>query len=394
MAGSPRRGLRAPLFVVLAVVLAVAAVVMSASATREARAPNPAPAGVAAPQSQQMASLHSSRTQPFLDQAQKPRHLRGVNVVPVWADNPGATWELDRYQQIAAKGFTVVRFVLYWDDIEATRGHFDATALATLDRAIANAKAAGLYVILDEIHLWGTGGFADVPRWARRGDALTSVVTNAEGYLRTLALRYREEPAVAAYDPVNEPRLLPLDQGRVLSAYARLITAIREVDSEKIVLVEPAHGDSLVSPADLSRLSGMRNVVWSPHLYYAGGDDDGYGEDGRQAGNYTWDGVSGYDPADQAALQRHLLVHLDAAGAAGIPVWVGEIGIGSGARNAGAWIVDMVALLGRYGVEFAWWEYHTANAFSATDAAFGWRPWVDVLVTGVSSAPPSPSMAL
>lgn len=379
MTDQPRRGLR-PLLVVFVTAAAAAVLVGCAPSPGTPDPGQGAASAEANSRRSEPVPLHSSPSYPFLDAAQRPAKLRGLNVVPLWTDNPGATWPIDRYEQIAVKGFTAVRFVLYWDDFEPNRGRFEAAALATLDRAIANAKAAGLYVVLDEIHLWGQGGFSDVPRWARRGDALASVLANGRGYLRMLARRYRHEPAVAAYDPVNEPRPRRLDQTVVLSAYAGLIATIREVDPEKIILVEPAYGDSSVSPETLAPLAGLPNVVWSPHLYYAGGDDDGYAENGSQAGKYTWDGASGYDPSERSALGSHLLLHVNAARSARLPIWVGEVGIGAGASNSTAWIADMVALLDRYGVEFAWWEYHTGNSFSATDANFGWRPWVDLLV--------------
>lgn len=381
MTDPSRRASRTPVSALVTVVAAAGLLLGGgATATREPAPRAPAPTAPTASHPRGLSPLHSDASQPFIDEAGRPRLLRGLNVVPVWADSPGDTWDADRYRQIAAKGFTAVRFVLYWDDFEPERGQVDPTALATLDRAIANAKSAGLYVVLDEIHLWGPGGFSDVPRWARRGDALASVLAHGEGYLRTLAMRYRGEPAVAAYDPVNEPRLRRLDQAVVLAAYSRLITAIREVDPGKIILVEPAYGDSSISPEVMARLSELPNVVWSPHLYYAGGDDDGYAKNGSQAGHYTWDGSSGYDPSQRSALERHLLLHLDAARAAGLPVWAGEIGIGAEASNAEAWITDIVALLDRHGVGFSWWEYHADSPFSATDADLGWRPWVDLLV--------------
>ena len=94
--------------------------------------------------------------------------------MPIWRGSPGRTWDQSRYDQIRAKGFNTVRMVLYWDDFEPSPGAFDQTNLATLDTAIARAKAAGLWVVLDEIHIWGgNGGLQDVPRGPRRATAST-----------------------------------------------------------------------------------------------------------------------------------------------------------------------------------------------------------------------------
>src|SRR5919202_5281187 len=86
----------------------------------------------------------SSSTRAPYDKLESP----GLNVVPVWADSPGNTWPQARYDQMHSKGFGVVRFMLHWKDFEPTSGQFDATALKTLDVAIARAKAAALNVVL------------------------------------------------------------------------------------------------------------------------------------------------------------------------------------------------------------------------------------------------------
>jgi hypothetical protein len=354
--------------------LAAAAVLGTLVLSSGGRHPAPPPDGV-----------HATRTDAFVRPDGKPIRLNGVNVIPVWRNSPGRTWSAARYRSIAAKGFNAVRFVLYWDDFEPSPGAFDDTSLATLDTAVRRAKAAGLYVVLDEIHLWGPQGLKDVPAWARRGDSVASVQAHAAGYVRTLAARYRDEPAVAAYDPVNEPHRWPIDQNGVLRMYDRLIGVIRGVDPAKIVLVEPSYGDSSMSGrcADLSNLRRRGNVVFSIHDYFAGGDRDGFGADCGQAGRYAWDGRSGYRPADAPELTAHLRAYLDALGPAGLPLYVGEFGMGAGAPHRDRWIEDTVAALDRLRLGRTWWEYWTTaqrGAFSATTESGAWQPFVDLLV--------------
>jgi aryl-phospho-beta-D-glucosidase BglC (GH1 family) len=318
-----------------------------------------------------------------VDASGQPVDLRGLNVVPIWRGSPGRTWDQARYDQIRAKGFNAVRMVLYWDDFEPSPGAFDQTNLATLDTAIARAKAAGLWVILDEIHIWGgNGGLQDVPAWAQTGDSVDTVNAHGAGLLKMLAARYRDEPAVAAYDPVNEPHRFPIDTNGVLRMYDAAISAIRSVDPYKIILVEPSYGDSsaMGDDVDFSLLSDRRNVVWSPHDYFAGGDPDGYDASGWQRGSYVWDGQTGYSNPDHGALAAHLQVQLDAADWASLPVWIGEFGIAAGAANRDAWIADQVSLFRAHGLGYAWWEYHTTGPFSATASDFSWQPWIDMLV--------------
>jgi hypothetical protein len=347
--------------------------------------PPPGPAG----------SLHSTATQAFVDANGDEVRLRGFNVIPVWGNSPGQTWDSAKYTQIRSKGFNAVRFVLYWDDFEPSRGTWNQTNLTTLDTAVSRAKAAGLYVVLDMIHLWGSGGFNDVPAWAKTGDSVTTVQTNGAGFLKMLAGRYKNEPMVAAYDLVNEFARSPIDQNAVLRAYDSLISQVRTVDPAKIIMIEPTYGDSSIagSLADFANLTNKTNVVWSLHDYFGGGDDDGYSSSGAQSGTYLWNGTTGYSSPNLAQLENHLLVHVNKSRAAGIPMWIGELGIGSGVANHDLWIDQQIGLFNKYGLGFAWWEYYTTGPLSATNSDFTWKPWVDRLLAGTTSTPPPPPPA-
>jgi Cellulase (glycosyl hydrolase family 5) len=305
------------------------------------------------------AVLHSTSRHAFVAADGTPVTLNGVNVIPVWARG---SLSRRRYAAIAAKGFNSVRFVLYWDALEPHRGELDRQRLEALDTAIARASAARLYVVLDMIHLWGPRGLRSVPAWARSGDSVASVEANATAYVRMLARRYRDEPAVAAYDPVNEPHRWPIAQNAVLRMYDRLIGAIRQVAPAKIVLVEPTYGDTSIrgTCADLSNLTHRDNVVFSAHIYFAGGNDDGFGASCGQAGRYAWDGRTGYEPPDPAPLRAHLRAYLEPLAPEGIPLYVGEFGMAEGATNQARWVRDMVRLFDASGLSRAWWEPHSA----------------------------------
>ncbi len=367
--------------VLIAAALALAGAVLSVASSR--RSPEAGPSG----------GLRSTSTDAFVRGDGTPVVLNGLNISPVWSGTPGRTFDRDRYEAIATKGFNSVRFVLYWSDFEPQRGRFDETSVTTLDTAVARAKAAGLYVVLDMIHLFGDKGLDTVPAWARSGDSVASVQSNASGYLRMLAERFRDEPAVAAYDPVSEPRRWPIDQNAVLRMYDRLIRAIRQVDPDKIVMVEPTYGDTSIADgcADLSNLTFRENVVFSIHVFFAGGHSTGHGADCRQVGRYGWDGETGYDVADAAALRAHLRTYLDTLTPEGIPVYVGEWGMGEPAANRDAWIRAMNALFEEYGLSRAWWQYspgRNGQAFGATNDDGGWMPVAELLVGGAAPAPP------
>jgi hypothetical protein len=213
--------------------------------------------------------------------------------------------------------------------------------LATLDTAVARAKAAGLYVVIDMIHLWDARG--------------------ARG----------QHPDVRICVGPD--------------ALHGLIATIRRVAPEKIVLVEPTYGDTAMQGtcADLSNLTHRANVVVSIHAYFLGGDDDGFGPDCRQAGRYAFDRSSGYQRREPGALRAHLRAYMDALRPAEIPLYVGEFGIGADVPDRDRRVRDIVDILDECRLGRAWWEYWTsakAEALSATYRDGAWRPFADLLV--------------
>jgi Cellulase (glycosyl hydrolase family 5) len=331
--------------------------------------------------------LHSTRQHPFVDASGKPVHLIGFDLPPVWGTLPGKTYAADRYTQIASRGFTAVRFFLHWKDFEsAGPGEFNQTNLTTLDTAIGYAKAAGLYVILSEIN--GSQGMGDIPAWAQEGsDQITSIENHAEGYIATLAARFRSEPAVAGYEFVNEPQRWPIERTAVLHMYSLLISSERQVDPAKIVLVEPTYGSSYMGGVDWSALTVRDNVVYTIHDYFAGDPNsiDGYSHSTyAMTGYHTWGcQATGYPSLNAAQLDLHLKAQVDAGAAAGLPVWVGEFSVCQGVPNYKQWIIDTKAAFDHYGLDYAWWECHTTNGNSATDANYNWFPFVDLFAPGL-----------
>jgi Cellulase (glycosyl hydrolase family 5) len=327
--------------------------------------------------------LHSTRGQAFVRPDGRAVTLNGVNLVAVWGSGAGRSWDRPHYRAIARRGFNSVRLVLRWDELEPQRGRFEAGRLATLDRAIADAGAVGLHVVLDMVHLSGPGGMRWVPGWARAGDSVATVAASALPYIQKLAARYADDPVVAAYDPVNEPYRWPIDQNAVFRMYDRVIAAIRHVAPRKVVFVEPSYGDSSLAPgcADLANLTYRRDVVISIHDYFAGADRDGFGDGCRQAGRYAYDGRTGYEPSAPAELRAHLRAYLDVLAPAGLPLDVGEFGMGVKAPGQARWVRDSVRLFNELGVSRAWWEYRTQGSLSATTPSGRWRPFTRLLTT-------------
>lgn len=164
-------------------------------------------------------------------------------------------------------GFNSIRFAIdgnwYLDDPEVF--------WQWLDRNVGWARQHGVRLILD-LHV-PIGGF-----WLDRGDEGYSFdlwsdpdlrQQNAELW-REIADRYRDEPAVAAYDLLNEPVTTDSDGEQWKDLAEQLVDAVRSVDENHLLVVEGVHGvDGLFGTAgeDPHFLVDDDNVVYDFHFY-------------------------------------------------------------------------------------------------------------------------------
>ena len=348
--------------------------------------------------------LHSSGTTAFLNPSGGEVRLNGVNALPF--DGSGFALTQDQTDSITTKGYNAVRYVLHWRTFERTQGTWDETTFAKLTAAIARARRANLYVILNAIHLRNGNAAETVPGWAldspacdpEATDDTIAIVNNCgQAFVREVAERYGSNVTVAAYDPVSSLGTTGShDGGRVLDAYSRLYSTIRSVDPDTIVLIGPAHGDSNLEGSCLDDhfashpgLKGENNVVWSIHDYFAGdapgqSEPDGYTDSGamrctpdESRSNYTAGG-DGYQAPDITKLERHLLIHKNIARKHGLPMLVTEYSNWEGTTGRDAWVKDMVYLTDRHDIGRLWWEYRTPDAGSLTDSGYDWKPVADL----------------
>jgi len=300
--------------------------------------------------------------------------FNGFNIVPVNRDTGAVTWDDSHYQDIRRRGFNALRFVLSWKVYEPQAGKF--AHVETIDRAVAAARKAGLYVIFDAIHIdrWNPP-----PGWVSGGDEIDKVLAGGKSWIQFLAQRYKNEPTVAGYDLVNEPP--SFDQNRILKMYSTMIGWLREVDPEKVVLTNAGRGNSDMSPksADPANLTQRRNVVHTTHDYFAGDGNtarisSGYADHGGNANNQTWNATSGYpNPSDQSDFDAQLQLQMDYARRADVAYLIGEYGINAGAANAQEWAAQKTALYQRYGLSRLWWLYACDNRLGIKDKGCKWK---------------------
>ena len=185
------------------------------------------------------------------------------------------------FVNIASMGFNCVRIPFwfrnfYYDDcgtkILDEKGEWD---FSRLDFAVNQCSERGLYVILD---MHGAVGYqSDAPHSGKgKSCGLFEDSEKGENYRRltdelwtAIATRYRDNPAVAMYDLLNEP-MCDVECGEVTrrinneKIYTRLYDTVRKADPDHIVTLE-CIWTMFALPHKIFK--GWNNVVYQVHFY-------------------------------------------------------------------------------------------------------------------------------
>jgi hypothetical protein len=262
--------------------------------------------------------------------------------------------------EIARLGFNSVRVpfnhTLLEDDVAPFV--YKPSGWAVLDRLLEWCEAHGVYVVLD-LHA-APGGQA--PFYMADPDS-TSLWDSRSNRDRTVALwraiaeRYREHPALAGYDLLNEPR--PPRGQDLFDLYRRIAAAIREVDPHHLIIVEGGEGGS-----DFSMFTRpvTSNQAYSFHMY-------------------TWFG----DPRREE-IGRYAAISREH----GIPMWNGEFG-----ENSLEMISSTAAMYtepgsGLSGFSFWTWKKvpnNTPHLVGITAAMPAWKKLVSWMANGWNAKP-------
>lgn len=178
------------------------------------------------------------------------------------------SWMSERdWDQLQTFGFNIVRIPILWSVIEDEKNPktLRADAWHYLDWSIAEAKKRGIYVILD-LH-GAVGGQTGNDHTGCSGQ--NKYWTNTEYQNRTkwlweqIATKYKDEPVVAAYDPLNEPWGSSAED--MAARVTELYNNIRKIDTKHIVLLPSHFGNIEIYGDPIAK--GMSNVVFELHPY-------------------------------------------------------------------------------------------------------------------------------
>ncbi|MEE1737110.1 cellulase family glycosylhydrolase [Streptomyces sp. BE147] len=295
------------------------------------------------------------------------------------------------FRDLRAKGFNFARLLVFWDDLEPERGRYSERYLRRIDRILDWARKYRVQVLLDAHQdVFGPAfGHRGIPAWATRTDGLPftphpddwfaeyfePAVQRAFTHLyedpdlrraqadmwRVLAGRFAHHPAVIGYDLINEPmgelregEELPgaarrIEAEQLTPMYNRLARAVRSVDRDTWIFVEPTPIVGEGVPTGLGRIEDRR-AVYAPHFYNtameAGADyDPGAG----------W--IESYEAAVTAYPRERRM-----------PVVVGEWGpLNNGLPLMNRFYREAVASLNRYSSGWAGYVWCYGGGYCALD---------------------------
>jgi aryl-phospho-beta-D-glucosidase BglC (GH1 family) len=240
------------------------------------------------------------------------------------------------------------------------------TGFKHLDRVIDLCARYGIYTIIDLHALPGCQNIS----WHSDNPTHVGLFWQHKHFQdrtvhlwQVIAARYRDNPWVAGYNPMNEP-YDPSEQ-LIEPIYRRLVDAIHEIDPQHLIFLE---GNRYSKDFHMFG-DPLPGVVYSNHDYAAPGHIDGGPYPGYTAGKY-------YDPEileeTFLSLSQYMLKH-------NVPIWVGEFGpVYTGNAEADAMryqvLHDQLEIYKHYQVHWAIWVYKDIGLHGLTYAAPD-SPW-------------------
>ena len=179
------------------------------------------------------------------------------------------SWITERdWDQMKAFGLNLVRLPILWSVIEDEKNPktLRADAWTYLDWAIAQAKKRGMYVVLDLHGAVGGQTLYNPTGCAGQNKYWTDTVAQdrTRWLWQQIASRYKDEPAVAAYDLLNEP--WGSTAADMVTRVQELYQTVRGVDTKHIVLF-PSYSDGSIDAYGNPTAKGFTNVAFEIHPY-------------------------------------------------------------------------------------------------------------------------------
>ncbi|MCI2416852.1 glycoside hydrolase family 5 protein [Saccharopolyspora sp. K220] len=221
----------------------------------------------------------------------------------------------DDAELLAELGMNCVRIPFHYRHFEDDNRPMELkeAGFRLLDRAIDACARHGIYTVLD---LHAAPGFHN-QRWHSDNPTHRSLFWQHRHFQdrvvhlwEALADRYRTNPWVAGYNPLNEPA--DHDGDAIGPFYARLHAAIRAVDPDHVIFLD---GNRHATDFELFQ-DPWPNTVYTVHDYALAGFADSGAYPGVSRGTYV----------DRAYVETQFRKRSAYMRDTGTPIWVGEFG--------------------------------------------------------------------
>ena len=197
---------------------------------------------------------------------------------------------------------------------------------------------------------------------------------------KRIATRFRDNPAVLAYDLINEPtqaELAPYDYWNLQKAAAE---AIRKIDPDTPIMIASNHGDVPHSFSYLSPLK-MKDVIYQVHMYDPGQyTHQGLGKFSGLAGKLSYPSVIENIRYDREELRKFLKPVREFQQKHNARIYVGEFSAAAWASGADRYLADCIALFEEYGWDWSYHAFRESKVWSLEHEGESWntlRPSAD-----------------
>jgi aryl-phospho-beta-D-glucosidase BglC (GH1 family) len=252
---------------------------------------------------------------------------------------------------LGSLGLNLLRIPLNYRHFEDDAKPFKikSSGFRHLDRAIAACAKHGIYTIIDLHALPGYQNqdwHSDNPTHKAMFWTHPHFQDRVVHIWEAFAERYKGNPWVAGYNPINEPA----DPSRKIIGpyYKMLIKAIRAIDKNHLIFLE---GNRYSLEFDIFTET-WPNVVYTAHDYAAPGRIDGSRYPGVDRGRFV----------DKGVLEKDFLEKCKFMFDNNLPIWIGEFApVYTGNEKNDEWryqlISDQLEIYTQYRVSWATWLY-------------------------------------
>ena len=177
-------------------------------------------------------------------------------------------WTTQDFDNCAEMGMSVIRLPFTYMNLCDDNGNLKSNAFDRLDWFVQNCSQRGMYVILDMHGAFGSQNGMDHSGEINDGKQLYYNQSNKDKTLnlwKKIAERFKGNPAVAAYDILNEPGIKAAATYSLhWDFYNEIYNTIRSKDSNHIIIMESCwDADNLPRPSQY----GWTNVAYEYHYY-------------------------------------------------------------------------------------------------------------------------------